>query len=55
MNSTKCKISEPVHVSRDLTSAENTRIGQNEKSPLAESYHGDRLGYFMLCSFLCAS
>ena len=33
MNSTKCKISQPVHVSHDLTSAENTRIAHNVKSP----------------------
>jgi hypothetical protein len=33
MNSTKCKISQPVHVWTDLSQAENTRIAQNVKSP----------------------
>ena len=33
MYSTKCKISQPLHVSPDLSQAENARIAQNVKSP----------------------
>ena len=32
-NNTKCKIAQSVHVSSDVSQAENTRIAQNVKSP----------------------